>query len=115
MRTFYVEENDIKIRVCLECRKAFCSDKHVFTNHIPAFCDGGDLVSHCFNTEEELLDYILSSTIDCYIACMSDDGTIVDVSKNEKFWWVRGYSSLKPGSLPDWRIIAKKLYGDFKI
>ena len=112
MGTFYVKENGIQIRVCLECRKIFCHDKHVFTNHIPVFCDGGDLVSHCFDTEEELLEYILSSTRDGYIACMSNDGSIVNVSKNKKFWWVRGYSTLNPCALPDWKSTVNKLYGE---
>lgn len=111
MRTFYVEENGIKIRVCSECRRAFCIDKYVYTNHIPAFCDGGDLISHCFDTEKELLDYVLSNTTDKYICCMDNDGTIIDVSKNEKFWWVRGYSSLKQDALPNWRDKVIELYG----
>lgn len=111
MRTFYVEENGTKTRVCLDCRKELCHGKHVFTNDIPAFCDGGDLISRCFSTEKELLDYIFSSTRDYNIACMSSDGTIVDVSKENKFWWVRGYSTLKPGTLPDWKAMVKNLYG----
>ena len=111
MRTYYVEENGIKIRVCQDCRRIFCSDKHVFTNHIPTFCAGGDLISRCFKTETELLDYILTSTTDCFIACMDQDGTIVDVSKNEKFWWVRGYSTLKAHSLADWNDVVRLLYG----
>jgi hypothetical protein len=64
MRTFYVQtgENGIKIRVCTDCRKKFCQDKYVYTNHIPPFCDGGDLVTHIFQTEDELLAYIESNT-----------------------------------------------------
>lgn len=111
MRTFYVEENGIKIRVCTECRGSFCRDKYVYTNHIPSFCDGGDLISRCFNNEENLLEYILSNTKEEYICCMGDDGIIVDVSKNKKFWWVRGYSSLNNG-LPNWKNKVKELYGE---
>ena len=111
MRTFYVEENSIKTRVCLDCRKKLCHGKHIFTNHIPPFCDGGDIISRCFNTEKELLNYILSSTRNNNIACMSDDGTIIDVSKEEKYWWVRGYSTLESGTLPDWKVVSTILYG----
>jgi hypothetical protein len=112
MRTFYVQENGIKIRVCPECRRAFCRDKYVFTNHIPAFYDGGDLISHCFYTEEELLDYITSNTKENYICCMDQTGTIVDVCTNKKFWWVRGYSSLTYGQLPNWESAAEEIYGE---
>ena len=111
MRTFYVKEYGKKIKVCMECRKEFCKDKYVYTNHIPPFCDGGDLVSHCFKTEKELLEYIQSNTKDGYICCMGEDGAIVDVKKDKKFWWVRGYSNLKNGALPNWESVAKELYG----
>lgn len=111
MRTFYVQENKTKIRVCPDCHRAFCRDKYIFTNHIPAFCDGGDLVSHCFNTEEELLDHITSETRENYVCGMNQDGTIIDVCTTKKFWWVRGYSSLTYGQLPDWKSIANEIYG----
>lgn len=111
MRTFYVEENGIKIRVCPECRSAFCRDEYVYTNHIPPYCDGGDLISRCFATENELLKYITSNTKDNYVCCMSEEGNIIDVCKTEKFWWVRGYSNLSCGQLPDWKTVAKELYG----
>lgn len=112
MRTFYVEEYGKKIKVCMECRKIFCRDKYVYTNHIPPFCDGGDLVSHCFKTEKELLEYILSNTDDNYICCMDEkDGAIVDVKKDKKYWWVRGFSNLKSESLPNWKSVVKELYG----
>lgn len=111
MRTFYVQEKGIKIRVCSDCRSAFWRDKYIFTNHIPAFCDGGDLVSHCFNTEEELLDHIVSKTRENYVCGMDQTGTIIDVCTTEKFWWVRGYSNLTYGQLPDWQSIADEIYG----
>lgn len=112
MRTFYVEDSGIKIRVCLECRSKYCRDKNVYTDHIPPFCDGGDLISHVFKTKEELLQYIVSSTTNNNICCMENDGTIVDVNKNEKFWWVRGFSSLDKGSLPNWKDKVRELYGE---
>ena len=112
MRTFYVKENETKIRVCLDCRKAFCRDKYVYTNHIPTFCDGGDLVSHCFETEEQLLNHVISNTKDDYICCMDEGGTIVDVCKTKKFWWVRGFSSLSYGQLPNWKAVAEEIYGE---
>lgn len=40
MRTYYVEKNGEKTRVCRECRNKFCKGKFVYTNHIPDFCDG---------------------------------------------------------------------------
>ena len=111
MRIFYVQENKTKIRVCPDCHRALCRDKYIFTNHIPAFCDGGDLVSHCFETEEELLDYITSNTKDNYICCMDQTGTIIDVCTTKKFWWARGCSSLAYGKLPDWQSIVDEIYG----
>ena len=117
MRTFYVQEKGIKIRVCPECRKAFCREKFIYTNHIPSFCDGGDLITHCFETEEQLLNHILSETEERhinrknYVCCMSSDGTIIDVSTTGKFWWVRGYSNLTYGQLPNWETIAEEIYG----
>lgn len=117
MRTFYVQEKGIKIRVCPECRAAFCRDKFVYTNHIPLFCDGGDLITHCFETEEQLLEHILLETEkryinrEKYICCMGSDGTIIDVCTTEKFWWVRGYSNLTYGQLPNWETIAEEIYG----
>lgn len=111
MRTFYVQEKGIKIRVCPECRSAFCRDKFIFTNHIPEFCTGGDQVSHCFETEDQLLNHILSETKENYVCCMSTDGVIVDVCTNKKFWWVRGYSNLTYGQLPDWKETAEEIYG----
>lgn len=119
MRTFYVESQGLKTRVCTQCRSKLCQGQHVFTNYIPLFCAGEDLVSHCFSTELQLLrfinsntKFINSNTKEDYIACMSNDGTIVDVSKNKKFWWVRGFSTLRPGSLPDWEEKVKELYGE---
>ena len=110
MRTFYVQTSSAKIRVCPECRRAFCRDKYIFTNRIPAFCDGGDLISHCFETEEQLLEHILSETKENYVCGMSSDGAIVDVCTTEKFWWVRGYSNLTYGQLPHWETIAEEIY-----
>lgn len=112
MRTFYVEENGKRTIVCIECRNEFCKDKFVYTNHIPDFCDGGNLVSHCFKTEEELLQYVTSSTDENSICCMGYDGAIVNVSKSIKAWWVRGFSTLSKGTLPNWRDKVKELYGE---
>lgn len=43
---------------------------------------------------------------------MGDNRTIVDVSKSKKFWWVRGFSTLNNGALPNWRDKVKELYGE---
>ena len=34
------------------------------------------------------------------------------VCKTKKFWWVRGYSNLSYGQLPDWKTVAKEIYGE---
>lgn len=112
MRIFYAQENKMKIRVCPDCHRAFCKDKYIFTNHIPAFCDGGELVSHCFETEEQLLEHILSETKENYVCGMSSDGTIVDVCTTKKFWWARGCSNLTYGQLPNWETVAEEIYGE---
>lgn len=112
MRTYYIKTSSAKIRVCPECRTAYCRDKYVYTNHIPAFCDGGNLVSYCFNTEEELLDHITLETRENYVCGMSQDGAIIDVCTTKKFWWVRGYSNLTYGQLPNWETVAEEIYGE---
>jgi hypothetical protein len=112
--TFYIqEENGNKIKVCMRCRKSYCENKkYTFMNHIPNFFDGGVCTTICFNTEEELLKYIEDNTKENYIVCMADDGDIIDVSKQGKGWWVRGYSTLTPGKLPNWRGVAKLYHED---
>lgn len=117
MRTFYIQysknDNDKKC-VCAKCRRKEAIVKpYRYTNDIPMFCDGGDLITHLFNTKEDLLQYILDNTDDGDIACMDDDGkTIVDVNANRKFWWVRGYANLDKNDLPNWKDKAIELYGE---
>ena len=112
MRTFYINKQNKRTRVCLNCRNEL-SEGYIYTNHIPAFCAGGDLDTYCFPVEEQLLRHIHKNTIKNYIACMDySDGIIVDVCTTEKFWWVRGYSNLSQGKLPDWKEKVKELYGD---
>lgn len=117
MRTMYIQysknDNDRKC-TCLECwRKEAIVKPYRYTNEIPMSCDGGDLITHLFNTKEDLLQYILDNTDDGDIACMDDDyNTIVDVNTNRKFWWVRGYANLDKNDLPNWKDKAIELYGE---
>ena len=117
MRTLYIQysknDNDRKC-TCLECwRKEVIVKPYRYTNEIPMSCDGGDLITHLFNTKEDLLQYILDNTDDGDIACMDDDdNTIVDVNAHRKFWWVRGYANLDKNDLPNWKEKAIELYGE---
>ena len=110
--TFYILENGEKTRVCKKCRKSFIDNrKYVFVNYVPGYCDGCDSIARSFNTEEELLEYINANTEDGTIACMGDNN-IIDVYKNKKFWWVRGYSTLTKGKLPNWKDMVISLHGE---
>jgi hypothetical protein len=92
MRTFFIEEKGERKCVCLDCRKSLCKGKIWYTNHIPTFCDGGNLVTKIFESVADLADFILKKTDADDIATFGDY-TIVDVSKSRKYWWVRGYVS----------------------
>ncbi len=94
MRRYYVEYKGQKTCVCSGCRHKFVQDKYWFINYIPAYCDGGDLVAKCFDTLEELREYIVSNTKENQIATFNN-GWIVDVYTTKEFWWVRGSVSHK--------------------
>ena len=118
MRTFYINEHKtdppIKIRVCLDCRKIY-DKRHWFTPHIPTYVDGSDLITECFDTEQELYQYLKDETKDIFIMCTDGYGDIIDVSKKSKFWWVRGHVNSKEDFLhilPNWKDVVKELYGD---
>lgn len=106
-RTFYVKENGIKRCVCEQCRNDLRNGKIWFTDHIPAFVDGADLLTIIFNSIEELTKHIVSETDSDFIATYSD-GIITDVNKNENHWWVRGYVSHEI-SLPEFYETITKL------
>lgn len=106
MRTFYVENKGEKTLVCNECRKETTYGKISYTNYIPTFVDGGDIVTKIFETKQELKDFILKDTDEEDIATLKIDTTvenfskivpeytIIDVVKNEQDrWYVRGWVS----------------------
>ena len=111
MRTFFIEDKGEKKRVCLDCRKNLRKGKIWYTNYIPTFCDGGDLITRIFDSIEDLTDFVLSKTDNDDIVTFSDY-TIVDVSKSKKYWWVRGFVSHKI-NLPTFNETREKLgYND---
>lgn len=107
MRTFFIEEKGERKCVCLDCRNNLRKGKIWYTNHIPTFCDGGDLITRIFDSIEDLTDFVLSKTDNDDIATFSDY-TIVYVRKNRNYWWVRGYVSHKI-DLPTFNETIKKL------
>lgn len=107
MRTFYIEEKGKRTCVCLKCRKRLSAGKYAFTNHIPAFCDGGDLVTRIFENEQQLKDFVLSRADKDQIVTISDFD-IVEVDKTKEFWWVRGSVS-KEIDLPNFYDALKEL------
>ena len=116
-RTMYIQysnnENDKKC-TCLKCwREQAVIKPYRYTNHIPDFCDGGNLITILFDTKEDLLKYILQNTKDNKIACISENGDeVIDVNTDEKYWWVRGYANLDKNDLPNWRDKVIELYGE---
>lgn len=117
MRNYYVqfEENKAtKREACPECWKRFGRvTNYRFTNHIPAFCDGGDLVTIQYNDKNKLIDYLNKRyKTDTNIICMDKDGTILEVSTKKKYWWVYGFSNLEEGTFPNWKDKVIELYGE---
>lgn len=117
MRTFYIQysnnENDRKC-CCQECWHREAHKKpHMYTNHIPTFCDGGDLITRLFDTKEELFCWIVNNikTDENDVLCCSHDGNIITVNKKIKHWWVHGFSTLEQGDLPDWRGTVIRYHG----
>lgn len=111
MRTFFIEEKGERKCVCLDCRNNLRKGRIWYTNHIPAFCDGGNLITRIFDSIEDLTDFVLSKTDNDDIATFSDY-TIVDVRKSRRYWWVRGYVSHKI-DLPTFNETREKLgYND---
>ena len=111
--TLYVLKNGVKTKVCSECSsKLLENEKYVYTNHVPTYCDGANSVSRCFDTEEELLQYIREIAGEKYIPCLGSGNSIVFVYKNEKEWRVPGFSTLGAGKLPKWEDVVKELYGE---
>lgn len=102
-RTYYIEENHVRTRVCTECRLKKTEGKYYYTNHVPTSIDGASIVTHIFPNKLQLLRYIHINTADKYIACIGWNGNIVDVHTEKKFWWVRGNCNLNYEDLPDWR------------
>lgn len=92
MRTLFIEEKEKRTCVCLDCRNKLSKGKIYYTNHIPAFCDGGNLVTRIFDSVDELKQFVLNQADEKEIVTF-DDYTIVEVRKNEKYWWVRGFVS----------------------
>lgn len=118
MRTFWVQcSSDNKDQKCC-CPKCWSEQAelkpHRYTNHIPTFCDGGDLITRLFDTKEELISWLRENLNikDNEELCCSNDGNIITVNKDKKFWWVHGYSTLKKGDLPYWKETAEKYYGE---
>lgn len=107
MRTFYIQENGIKKCVCNDCRENLRKGKIWYTNYIPSFCDGGDVVTRIFDSIEQLNEYVNSKTDKDYIATF-DDFAIVDVNKDHSEWWVRGFVSEKI-NLPEFYETIDKL------
>ena len=119
MRTFFVQNSNdesSKKCCCREClNKEAAKKPHRYTNHIPSFCDGGDLIIRLFDTKEELIEWLkdnLNYSKDTEELCCSEDGSIITVKKTEKYWWVHGFSTLEKYDLPYWREVVIKLYGN---
>jgi hypothetical protein len=104
MRTLYIQytndESDIKC-CCPECwQKEAQTKPHRYTNHIPAFCEGGRLITRLFDTKEDLIGWLKNTFAnENDVLCYGDTGAIVIVNKNENFWWVKGFSTLSKGDL----------------
>lgn len=118
MRNYFVqfEENTAtKREACPECWRRFGKvTKYRFTNHIPAFCDGGELVTMMYEDKDKLIDYLNRRyKNDTNIICMDkNSGNIVTVSTDKKYWWMYGYSNLDAGDLPHWKDKVIELYGE---
>ena len=105
--------------VCRECFKNYIEDKenhrlgkYIFEPYIPAFCTGFEKEAKVFDNEKDLLDFLESQKLEDYIvACGKDTKdyyTILNVSKNGKDWYVRGYVYTDNKiDLPDWRKLQK--------
>lgn len=116
MRTFYIQYSmDRRDRkcVCLECLgKESVKKPYKFVNHIPTFCDGGDLIVRLFDTKEELIEWIKNKYYKEYEEiCCDGNGLIITVNKSTKCWWVVGNSNLKNYDFPDWKETVIKYHG----
>lgn len=116
MRTLYIQysndETDIKCCCPKCCRKEAQKKPHRYTNHIPQYVDGGRLITRLFDTKEDLICWLKDTFADeNKVLCCTDDGTIVTVNKNKKFWWAEGYSTLSKGDLPNNSEVIAKYHG----
>lgn len=103
--------------ICRECFEEFVREnqklgKYCFEPYLPTFCTGFEKEAKVFETKEELLDFLEDTKIDNYTVAYGDDLrdllTILDVSKDGKDWYVRGYVYTDDTlGLPNWRKIQK--------
>lgn len=95
--------------VCPNCFvKAKDEAIYWYVPHIPGFCDGCKTTLTTFDTKEQLLEFLKNIPKENETLAISDDNTIMTVTKDGKFWWVHGY--VKDTSildLPDWKNLKK--------
>lgn len=116
MRTFFVQySNDSTDRKCCcgDCLSKESRKKpHRYTNHIPMYYDGGKLITRLFDSKEEMIDWLIKNVKrEDEELCCARDGEIIAVNKNEKFWWVDGFSTLDIGDLPNFEDTVIKYHG----
>lgn len=107
MRTFYIQysDNDNDRKCCCSVCKCneIISKPYKFTNYIPDFVDGGNLITRLFDTKDDLVKWLNKTyNNENEELCCSDSGTIVIVDKKKRQWRIEGFSNLKKGDLPDW-------------
>lgn len=123
MRTLYIQHynNPNKVCCCGEClHKETKKKPHSYTNSIPAYVEGGNVITVLFDRKDDLISYIKNNVFDEAEKekgeiCIGDDGKIVYVDKTRKWWWVSGFSTLRHGDLPNWREKVIEYHGSLDL
>lgn len=100
---------------CRKCREDIKKTLHeekklpYFLTYIPDYVDGAVSLLKFFNSEDEVVAYLISllgldSMMLAYDTCDNNEYAVIKLNKNYSFWWVLGYTSvdLSKYGIPDW-------------